>query len=369
MRINVAKKPVLERVLKRKQWHGIGPEQVDLEDMLKSILKWANEFVPSESGSILLDDPVLDESKRKPGKLYFVACFGKGSKSIMGNNIPISVGIVGNTYMTGRPYISRDVESDNTFYKEIDKKTKFRTKSIICVPIGIKNSTVGVLELINKAGGESFDKRDLMLLKIFAGYTSTLLQNSLDAKRFGELSIMDNLTGLYNDRYFFDRLAKEVHAAVSKKRDLSLVFFDLDRFKQVNDTHGHLAGSRLLSEMGTLLKSISGGNFVPVRYGGDEFTVILPDKNIKIAEEFAESLRRTIEGHVFLEKKVRGLEALKIKGLITASIGVASMKQNVKKSNDVSRMREALIKASDTAMYTAKQNGKNKVTVSKKIYS
>ncbi|MBI5598841.1 MAG: sensor domain-containing diguanylate cyclase [Deltaproteobacteria bacterium] len=275
MRINAAKKTIIERVLRRQKRREHSPEEVDLKDMLKGILRRANEFVPSESGSILLDDPVLDENLRKPGRLYFVACFGKGSKVIAGTSMPVSTGIAGRTYTTGKAYLSRNVSCDPNFCGSIDHLTGYRTKSLICVPVEIRGTTIGVIELINRAGKKNYDGKDLTLLKIFAHYTSTLIQNSLDAKRFGELSIRDNLTGIYNDRYFFDRLSKEVRLAVLKRGDLSLIFLDLDRFKEVNDTHGHLAGSQLLREVGAIVRSLVGQDVVPVRYGGDEFTLIL----------------------------------------------------------------------------------------------
>ena len=369
MRINVVKKNLIERVLQRKRWHEPSPDELDLKDMLRIILKWANEFVPSQSGSILLDDPVLDESQKKPGRLYFVACFGKGSKSLAGTFIPVKAGIAGKAYTEGRACISKDVSVDANFYDEIDRRTRYTTKSLICVPIQIKGTTIGVLELVNRVGKKSYDRIDLTLLGIFANYTSTLIQNFLDAKVFSELSIKDNLTGLYNDRYFFDRLSKEVRGAVFKNKDLSLVFFDLDRFKEVNDTHGHLAGSQLLKEVGGILKSYSNGDIISIRYGGDEFVVILPGAGIGEAEIFAENVRKEIEGFTFLKEKVPGkVDALKIKGLITGSFGIASLRKNVSKNAPVREIRDALIKAADTAMYVSKQTGRNSVTAAKGVF-
>jgi GAF domain-containing protein len=233
LRINVTKKEVIELVLKRKRWNELGTEAVDLKQMFRTILKWANELVPSESGSILLDDPLLKHKTQKQGSLYFVACYGKGSKALTGASLPASVGIVGRTYTRGKPYISRNVKRDRYFFDKVDKKIKFQTKSIICAPIEIRGSVIGVIELINRLGRINYDSKDLTLLKIFAGYTSTLVQNSLDAKRFRDLSIRDNLTGLYNDRYFYSRLAENIRSAQESGCDLSLVFLDIDRFKDV----------------------------------------------------------------------------------------------------------------------------------------
>jgi diguanylate cyclase (GGDEF)-like protein len=371
LRINLAKKAVLERVLQRKKLNSFqSPSEVDLKEMLRDILKWANEFVPSESGSIFLDDPILINNLEKSGTLYFVACFGVGSRTLTGTSLPIDVGIVGKTYKTGRAYMTGNPKKDSNFYGKIDKYTKYRSKSIIAVPVKIKGTTIGVLELINKLGTkENYTKKDLTLLKIFAGYTSTLIQNSLDAKKFGELSIRDSLTGLFNDRYFYERLTKESQLARRRKKDLSLIFLDLDNFKQVNDTHGHLVGSRLLSEVGNIIMDISKlNNAIPVRYGGDEFSIILPDKGIIKAGRFAEDIRAAIEKCVFLSDAVCGKgKGINIKGLITASIGAASLNANIRPNAALKDIREGLIRASDEAMYTAKDAGKNVVKVAPKL--
>lgn len=372
MRINIAEKAVLDKILERKKKEAYRPEDVDLNDMLREILTWANSFVPSESGSILLDDPVLNQHKKKAGVLYFIACFGKGSGALAGTTLPINVGIAGSTYTSGKPYISKKVKLDRNFYSEIDQKTKFVTKSIICAPINIKGVTIGVIELINRINGEDYGRGDLTLLKIFAEYTSTLIQNSLDARRFGELSIRDNLTGLYNDRFFYDRLAKDIKASLIDKKHLSLLFLDLDRFKEVNDTYGHLAGSRVLTELGSVLAgSLKNRLATAARYGGDEFIVILPETSLEKAMKYAEDLRKTIQEFVFIKRRRPGGEkALNIAGVITSSIGIASLDPSIVSAvTDQGELREALIKAADSAMYASKQNGKNCVSASDWTFS
>ncbi|MEK7774228.1 MAG: sensor domain-containing diguanylate cyclase, partial [Deltaproteobacteria bacterium] len=336
-------------------------------------LTLAGKFVPSESGSILLDDPVLNQNRQKPGVLYFISCFGKGSSFLVGTFLPATLGIAGQTYTAGRPYISRKAKDDVNFYPVIDKKTNFVTRSIICAPIKIKKTTIGVIELLNRADGSDYTGYDLTLLKLFAEYTSTLIQNSLDAKRFGELSIRDNLTGLYNDRFLYSRLTKDVGRALKKGGDLCLLFLDLDRFKEVNDVHGHLAGSQVLTEAGgiILLESLTIKNSAAIRYGGDEFVVILPDTGMEEAAGYAENLRISIEQFVFLKHRKHtypgGEKAIKLKGQITCSIGIASIRANAGPVNNgaagVNEVRDGLIKKADAAMYVSKQTGRNKVSL------
>lgn len=363
MRIHIASKDILTKILERKKREAY-TSIVDLSAMLTEILTWANRFVPSQSGSILLDDPTLNQKKEKRGQLYFVACFGKGSDSLVGSSLPVNVGVVGKTYITGKAYISRKASEDSLFYSAIDKKTKFNTRSIVCAPIKIKGVTIGVIELLNRQGMINYDENDLTLLKIFAEYTSTLIQNSLDARRFAELSIRDNLTGLYNDRHFYDTLTRLLKQALRYERDLSLLFMDLDYFKTVNDSYGHLAGSNVLTELGQMMADfLRGTGAVASRYGGDEFVVIFPKSDIKATEEYAEGLRELIEAHVFLKHRSPTCDrALKIGGVITASIGIASLKKNVSPGADRKKVGDLLIKAADKAMYKSKTTGRNKVT-------
>jgi GAF domain-containing protein len=160
-----------------------------------------------------------------------MACFGGGSSVLAGTHLPDDVGIVGATYQSGMPYLSKGISTDGRFYDAIDKKTKYESKSILAMPIKIYDSVVGVIELINRKEKDNYDDRDLSILDIFASYTSTLIKNAIDAIRFEDLSKRDSLTGLYNDRYFHERLDMKVQKAIDEGSDLSLILLDLDHFK------------------------------------------------------------------------------------------------------------------------------------------
>jgi diguanylate cyclase (GGDEF)-like protein len=367
MKIYFASNAVLAKLLNRSKKNMAIANDLDLNAVLSEILTWANRLVPSESGSILLDDPSLKWDGRGEGRLYFAACFGKGSSSLVNTFFPSNWGIAGKTYTSGNPYISEDVLSDTTFYPVIAEKIRYKTRSIICAPVLIEGSPIGVIELINRRDSMNYASDDLALLKIFAGYTATLIHNALIARSFEELSQRDNLTGLYNDRYFFHKLEHEIEKAGRSRSDVSIIFFDLDHFKGVNDAHGHLAGSTVLKEVGDILREIfHGTSAVSSRYGGDEYVVILPGMSREEAAKYAEHLRSNIGKNTFLEEKVPGIEVpLNLKGVITCSIGVASLTGNVKRGKSIRLMADALIRAADRAMYKAKEMGKDRIFVAR----
>src|SRR5881392_800645 len=287
--------PQLERFLER-QKSGLSLRgDIDLDLVLRQILQKANEFVPSESGSILLDDPFRKVASRRENELVFIASFGDASRNLIGQRLSAKHGIVGQVYQTGTPYLSADVTQDTFFYPNIDEKLGHTTHSVVCVPIYIGKHVCGVLELINRLEGKSFTERDMTLLEIFAGYTSFMLQNALDAKRAHELAKRDDLTGLFNDRWFNVRMTETLTEARASGKAAVMIFMDLDRFKVVNDCHGHLAGSQVLREVGFILKRIvQRGEATVARYGGDEFVMILPEIGIDQGLSICEDIRRAV---------------------------------------------------------------------------
>ncbi len=155
-------------------------------------------------------------------------------------------------------------------------------------------------------------------------------------------AIMDTLTQLYN-RHFFDvHLIKEINNALLYQHKLSLIMLDIDHFKQVNDTYGHDIGDLVLAELAIILNDHCRQNDIPIRWGGEEFMVLLPDTDKKGAEKLAERIRCTIEAYDFTTA-----------GHQTASFGVAALTNDYK----------TLIKHADNALYKAKESGRNIVVV------
>lgn len=357
--------PQLERFLERHKSGLSLAGEVDLDLVLRQILQKAYEFVPAESGSILLDDPFRKVPSRVENELVFIATFGESSRDLIGQRLSAKHGIVGEVYRTGTKYLSRDVESDVHFYADIDKKLNHKTHSVVAVPIFIGKHVCGVLELINRLEGKSFTERDMSLLEIFAGYTSFMLQNALDAKRAQELAKKDDLTGLYNDRWFNVRLAETLSQARGGKSETIVVFLDLDQFKNINDKHGHLAGSQVLREVGFILKRIvQRGDATVARYGGDEFVIVIPATTLGEGIAICEEIRAAIAGETFLSREWGyRMPPLHLQGIISASIGMAHYAAHPDSKLSLDMEKNELMKRADAAMYRAKSRGKNQVVV------
>jgi diguanylate cyclase (GGDEF)-like protein len=357
--------PQLERFLERHKSGLSLRNDVDLDLVLRQILQKAYEFVPSESGSILLDDPFRKVPDRKENELVFIATFGDSSRNLVGHRLSAHHGIVGRVYETGTPHLSVDVAKDRYFYGDIDEQIGHTTHSVVAVPIYIGKTVCGVLELINRLEGKSFTPRDMTLLEIFAGYTSFTLQNALDAKRAHDLAKRDDLTGLYNDRWFHVRLTEALTDAQRTRKEAVLLFMDLDHFKTVNDCHGHLAGSQVLREVGFLLKRIVPRVEATVaRYGGDEFVMILPETTLEQGLEICEEIRRTIESTTFLDREWGfSMHPVHLNDVLTASIGITSYLPETTAVDSIDLDKNELLRRADMAMYRAKSLGKNQVVV------
>jgi diguanylate cyclase (GGDEF)-like protein len=185
----------------------------------------------------------------------------------------------------------------------------------------------------------------LRAVRVLLEPAASALDNALLLKRAEALSVTDDLTGLHNSRYLNLVLRREAKRASRSGRPLSLVFLDLDGFKSINDSHGHLFGSRALVEAAAVVRSSARETDVAARFGGDEFAVVLPDTGGEGAFAVAERVRQRLAEHPFLADD--GLDIH-----LTASVGVATLP-------DVAVSPDELIQAADMAMYRVKQSGKN----------
>lgn len=355
----------MERFLDRGRARPQFTTELNLAENLTEILRKANQFVPSAAGSILLDNPLVKWESREKGNLTFIAAFGDKSTELLGRSIPASAGIAGHVYLTGETYICSDASTDQRFYQDIDQELDHVTQSLIAIPVRIEKEVCGVVELINRHGAAHYSREDRNLLEIFAGYISVSIQNVLDGRQAQEIAKRDNLTGLFNDRYLHIALSRAIEKAQGDEHgDLTVLFIDLDYFKQVNDTHGHLAGSQVLREFGQLLRhELNDERIIAARYGGDEFVVVIPDHDLTAGIDFAERLRVSLTRKTFCHKPGEiQPDPIHLNG-ITCSIGVASLRRHLGDEKTIERTKSTLLRLADSAMYVAKETGRNRTAV------
>lgn len=334
---------------------------VRLDAALREILERANDFVPSEVGGILLDDPRAKREGSPAPRLTFIAAFGPGVEHVLGKRIPSDRGFAGKIYSSGRPGQSDTLRTDDPLVELAPAGSPIT--SVLGVPIVVGESICGVLELANRRSGGSYTPRDKELLRIFAAYMSSSIQNALDAIRARELARSDDLTGIANSRYFHTRLEEEISRADREGTDLSMLFIDLDRFKAVNDRFGHMAGSWTLKKVAQLLGENTPPGAMLARYGGDEFVVILPGANLARAAQTAENLRRAIEIAAFFNSEVEPEYGPSTLPRITASIGVASYRDHLAPGGTQRRRESTFLRLADSAMYRGKARGRNCVEI------
>jgi diguanylate cyclase (GGDEF)-like protein len=354
----------LERFLERRRAHPTFPLELSLSENLIEVLRRANSFVPSAAGSILLDNPSEKQPERRRNSLTFIAAFGEKAECLLGQTIPADQGIAGRVYLTGETYFTSDAPGDRFFYDAVDHLTSYQTQSLIAIPVRIEQDVCGVLELINRRQTPSYSREDRNLLEIFAGYISISIQNVLDARQAQEIAKRDNLTGLFNDRFLHVALAEEIRRCREEDQDLALLFLDLDYFKRVNDTHGHLAGSQVLREVGHILRRmVADAGGIPARYGGDEFVLLLPRCDLEQAIDLAEEIRSTLVDTTFSAQPGEiQPEPLHLKG-VTGSIGIATLKRHLTEELSLTESKSTLLRLADAAMYVAKETGRNRTAM------
>ncbi len=313
---------------------------VDISDVLRILMVKVGQFLRAKNWSLLL----LDEESEK---LRFEIAVGEAASALIGKELPLDEGVAGWVARSGRAELISNVKDDKRFCSRFDNETNFETKSIVCVPLINKGRVLGVIELVNKIEEGRFTEFDMRLLKIIADFTAIAIDNAKNFKKVNELVIRDDHTSLYNVRYMYDFLSREVDNTIKKNGALSLIFFDLDHFKKINDTYGHMCGSAILREVGYFIKKIIKPEHIPIRYGGDEFVIILPNTGKNEAFEFAKNLREQILQHRFLKDMGLSLQ-------IKASYGVATVPDDAKDRN-------TLISLADTAMYKIKESTRDAV--------
>jgi two-component system cell cycle response regulator len=227
-------------------------------------------------------------------------------------------------------------------YKEAGK--------VMLEDLGSQNGTLINNKKVEKGAPVALAKEDM--IKIGSSILKFLPAGEIEILFYGYLGSAahtDPLTRIYNKGYLMEALEAEFKRAKALHTDFSVLFFDLDHFKKINDTYGHDAGDYVLKEISNLVR---GGHLRPkdvfARYGGEEFVVLLSNTSATAAQEIAEKIRASIETHAFIYEGKRLP--------VTTSLGVAEMSSSVESSS-------GLLKLADKALYTSKNSGRNRVTV------
>jgi diguanylate cyclase (GGDEF)-like protein len=220
-------------------------------------------------------------------------------------------------------------------------------KDALLLFIKSRSAFLGVVILFNDAAKPFPAEINYRNLGFLLDQSSLALENAHRYARAKELLNIDELTGLYNYRFLDIALEHEIRRTERFGSGFSVVFLDIDLLKQINDTHGHLVGSKILKEMGVLLKRSVREIDVLIRYGGDEFTIILVETSQEGTAAVSERIRRTVAENVFLANEGYNLR-------VTVSLGYACFPFDTKS-------KQELLEMADQAMYHSKFCGKNRV--------
>ncbi len=263
-----------------------------------------------------------------------------------------SEGITGLAFSKRTAYLQR---KRHQFAIEADRDdVPTRGASILAVPLIYQDEELGVLTLTHEENN-AYTKKDQEMMQILATNVSIVLWNLRRFAKTEERNYIDDLTGLYNYRYFEKMIPELCRTCDRERMGLVLLVLDIDHFKQVNDTYGHLVGNEVLKGIARLLKEMVREIDVVCRYGGEEFTVILPGTTLEMGQQIAERLRMAIEKSTIALPPVGQVIPMPIR--VTVSVGVASYP-------DMGDSPMELLRHADRAMYVgSKQQGRNRVAV------
>jgi diguanylate cyclase (GGDEF)-like protein len=318
----------------------------DMETLLTAVLERIQVLIPADNWSLLLVD-------RQNQELYFAVVVGVDPERLKGIRLKKGEGIAGAVAQSGKPVFIPDVNQDHRFSARADTATGFDTRSIMALPLLVRGEVIGVFEVVNVEDEKYFREKYLPLLTILADYVAIAVDNVYNLQKLQARTFIDEVTGFYNPRYLACKLDHLLPRVLEKKEFFSVAFLDLDDFKHVVDTHGHLLGSQILGEVARAINTVLRPDDSLVRYGGDEFIILLPQTSQEEALELVRRLRRTINSSSFLQKEGINLQ-------LTASYGIATLPQDAQD-------RETLLRIADRAMFRSKGRGKDGIMVGRHL--
>jgi diguanylate cyclase (GGDEF)-like protein len=306
---------------------------LDLNTVLRTILEHMERTVHADLWTLVM----LDESKQE---LYYAIAAGGEQDLLRDLRVKVGEGVAGWVVQHGETLIVPEAEEDPRW------KKSSKMRSVIALPLRGRKGTQGAIEIFNPSTDQMTDYT-IAFLHILADHAAIAIENARDVERIQHLTIADDTTGLFNVRHLYDVLGRELESASRAGLPTSIAFLDLDRFKQVNDAHGHLIGSELLAHAGRRLQELSRAQDLCFRYGGDEFIVLMPETGADAALAQARALHRAL-----METEFRMKNGLTLR--IGASIGLAT-------APDDGATLHSIIGAADARMYEVKSNGRGQV--------
>ena len=255
----------------------------------------------------------------------------------LGKRVPLGVGIMGRVARTGETQLVQNAGEGHLL------GVLPESKAVLCIPVSYGESLLGVLNVESRREN-AFSQQDVLILNTLADLLATALHNSFVFQKLQQQSITDGLTGIKTRRFFWEALTSEWKRASRSGRPFSVVLIDLDKFKEVNDTLGHLEGDLVLARVGRLLEQKCRQSNVVARYGGDEFIILMPETGVEQAQILAERLRLWIVTDPMLAEHH-----------ISGSFGVASFPVHGFTVEDI-------IRVADAGMYVSKHAGGNRVS-------
>ena len=289
-----------------------------IKEAIKVVMYQVGEIYQPVNWSLLLKDSKSDN-------LIFSVVIGKNKKKLQGRRLPKGEGIAGHIFTTGEPLIVRDVTKDKRFSDRVDKHTGFTTNSIIGVPLKTDKAIFGVIELINKTGGDCFTEGDLKVLLTIAEYAAIAIERSYYYQALQKMAFYDPLTGLKNSNHFNNILHERMDLFDPSKKTSSMMFINVINFVTINEKNGYKAGNQVIVALATILqKSVRKVEMI-YRYQADKFIVLMPQTQVKDAEttkkrittnylEFLNNNKNMVSFQINIE--IQSIEAERPKDLI-----------------------------------------------------
>ena len=254
--------------------------------------------------------------------------------TVLGRRVPLGASIVGRVARTGEMALIQDGDDVGGLLAN--------ARSVLCVPITYSESLLGVLN-VESHREHAFEQQEVLILRTLADLLATALHNAFVFQKLEQQAITDGLTGIKTRRFFLEALQSEWKRAARSGRPFSVVLLDLDKFKSVNDTMGHLEGDLVLARVGRLLEQKCRQSNVVARYGGDEFVILMPETGLDQAQSLSERLRLWMATDPTLSERH-----------VTGSFGVGSFPLHGATAEDILRV-------ADAGMYVSKHSGGNRV--------